>query len=403
MQKWKNMLLCFAVTFMFLFIAVGYAQISGELSITGNAKYEIAAIYITEVRISSVSGVGGQTPSVTKTGTLTFEHNNYNLRAQVGSTAGGSFTVHVTVKNNSGVDQYLLKHTASSASDIEKLKNTQTSYSQQLVADRLVPQGESRTFVFTVQNTSTSSALYMNKFESLLVFSPNFSADTTENATNALTQAFLNVLAGNGPNGDGKGIEYVDSNGKTKKVEAKKILDEIVGKMTSVDTGGYTGNVGNATQAEKNLVEAIFGENMVIQLGSNYYSVCMLIKNQKIVNKDDMVIYVTADPLEVGGGTWNGGTKKWDNLRIIPVYALVFLKDGTTYTYVDHIFAGEAPVCDFKGALGDGKVGNLHTNIWNSTEFPSVTDKSGGSIGQQNITTNGELDEAYQFYINSLK
>ena len=143
MQKWRNLLLCAAVSFMFLFMAVGYAQVTGNLTISGTAKYEIACIYITDVRISGYSGVSGQQPSVTKTGTLTFKHNNYTLRAQYNGSTGGSFTVKVTVKNNSGVDQYLLKHSARSQTDIEKLKNTQTSYSQS-GEDRLVKQGETK-------------------------------------------------------------------------------------------------------------------------------------------------------------------------------------------------------------------------------------------------------------------
>ena len=239
----------------------------------------------------------------------------------------------------------------------------------------------------------------MNNFESVLVFSPEFNVQDTEDATRALARAFASVLAGKGPNGDGMGIIY-----KGQTIPANRIMDEIIAKMTDVETGGYTGNVGNATQDEKDLIEAVFGENVIIQIGSNYYSVYMLIKNQQIDNRgeNDMVIYITADQLNMGGGRWqNAGWNQaegWVDLNIVPVYGLVFIKEGNGYKYCDHLFAGEAPVCDFSGALGEGKVGNFHTNIWNSTEF-NVSDTSGGSIGQQYITTNGELDEAYQYFI----
>ena len=394
MQGWRKILLCIVFSFMFLFITIGYAQIADNLLVNGTVEYgEPKTVYIKEVKITKKTNTSTQNISLTLNGTLTFKHSNYELKGQSGGTTGGSITIEVKVKNNSGVDQYFVEHTSMVENDVAKLKNTKTTYSQ-TGDNRLVKNGDEKTYTFTIQNT-TRNTLSMKEFESFLKFSPEFTADTTMNATDALAKAFANVLAGKGPNGDGTGIIY-----KNKEIAANKIMEEITKKMTSVDTGGYTGNVGNATQDEKELMEAVFGDNITIQIGSNYYSVYILIKNQQIDNKgeNDMVIYVTADQLDIGGGTWNNRNQTWENTRIVPVYGLVFIKDGNGYKYCNHLFAGEAPVCDFGGALGDGKVGNFHTNIWNSTEF-SVTDNSGGSIGQQYITTNGELDEAYQYFI----
>ena len=395
MQRWRQILICVACSFMFLFMAVGYAKLTDNLTINGTAEWrEMQAVYITNVVISAKSNTTGNDHTVTQTGTLTFEHGDYKLKAQ-GNGTGGSVTIAVTVKNNSGIDQYFGHHTAFDDTDT-RLKNTKITYKES-GEDRLVKQGTSKTFTFTIQNTSRNSEISMKEFVSLIVFSPNFDNNVTMDATDALAKMFANVLAGKGPNGDGKGITY---QGKT--IAANKIMEEITKKMTSVDTGGYTGNVGNATQDEKDLISAIFGDNIVIQIGSNYYSVYILIKNQQIDGKgeNDMVIYITADQLNMGAGEWKNN--KWQNLNIVPVYGLVFIKDGNGYKYCNHLFAGEAPVCDFGGALGEGKVGNFHTNIWNSTEF-DVSDNSGGSIGQQYITTNGELDEAYQYFIKNNK
>lgn len=398
MQKWRNILLCAAVSFMFLFMAVGYAQLTDNLTIDGEIKVtEMKAIYITDVYISAKSNTSTSNTNVTKTGTLTFKHNDYSLNSQSGQT-GGSVSITVTVKNNSGVDQYFGYHTATNDNDIKKLQSTKTTYAQS-GNGRLVKQGESKTFTFTIQNTSWSS-VSMKNFESLLVFSPNFTEDTTMNATDALAKMFANVLAGKGPNGDYGSIFY-----KGKEITADKIMAEITKKMTGVDTGGYTGNVGNATQDEKDLMEAVFGDNITIQIGNNYYSVYILIKNQTIKSKDDMVIYVTADQLNMGSGRWQGGSGwgqqgSYVELNYVPVYGLVFIKEKDGYKYCDHLFAGEAPVCDFGGAMGEGKIGNFNTNLWNSTEFSSVTNTSGGSITQSGISTNGELDEAYKYFID---
>lgn len=393
MKKWRKILLFAVFSFMVLFSALGYAQLSTTLSVEGTFK-DPQLIYITNVSVSGYSKISG-TASVSQTGILTFKHGNYSLNRQSTGSTGGSVTISVTVRNNSGKDQYLQSHTATNQNDINKLNNSCKITYQQSGEDRMVQNGKTKTFTFTIQN-ATRSSLSMNNFESLLVFTPEFTLEDTMNATDALAKMFANVLAEKGPNGDYGSITY-----KGKEIPADQILQTIKDNMTGVDTGGYTGNVGNATQDEKDLMEAIFGDNITIQIGNNYYSVYILIKNQQIDNKgeNDMVIYVTADQLDIGGGTWNSRNQKWENTRIVPVYGLVFIKEGNGYKYCDHLFAGEAPVCDFGGALGDGKIGNFHTNIWNSTEFSSVTDQSGGSIGQQYITTNGELDEAYQYFI----
>jgi hypothetical protein len=374
---------------MVLFSSMGYAQFTTTLSVDGTL-IEPETVYITNISISGTST--STTPTVTQKGTLIFEHGNYSLNKQQWGGSSGAITISVTVKNNSGRAQYFSYHTTLDAADLKKLnENTKTTYVQS-GEERLVGHGETKTFTFTIQNT-TRSSVSMKNFESVLVFSPEFNVQDTEDATRSLAKVFASVLAGKGPNGDGVGIIY-----KGREIPANKIMDEITAKMTDVETGGYTGNVGNETQDEKDLIEAIFGENVIIQIGSNYYSVSMLIKNHQIDNRgaNDMVIYVTADQLNIGAGVWRNNS--WQNLNIVPVYGLVFIKDGNGYKYCDHLFAGEAPVCDFGGALGEGKVGNFHTNIWNSTEF-DVSDTSGGSIGQQYITTNGELDEAYQYFI----
>ena len=410
MQKWGKILLCAAFSFMFVFISVGYAQLTDNLSISGTVEVkEVEAVYITSVTYdkNNTSNITN-TPSfeIVGTASLIFRHHDYILKHQprTGNTPGGKITIQVTVKNNSGRAQYLSELSSTLDANNTQYKNYKsycTVECKQTGEDRKVEHGATKTYTFVIQNTkkqqknSDNYNLSMDGFESLLVFSPKLEVSDTENATQSLAAAFANVLAGKGPNGDGVGIIY-----KGKTIAADQIMVEITKKMTDVETGGYTGNVGNATQDEKDLMAAVFGDNIVIQIGANYYSVYILIKNQEINNDNnkDMVIYVTADQLDQGGGEWKNN--QWQNMNIVPVYGLVFIKqkDGT-YMYCNHLFAGEAPVCDFGGALGEGKVGNFHTNIWNSTEFSSVTDTSGGSIGQQYITTNGELDEAYQYFI----
>ena len=392
-MKWTVLGTCVMLSLMTLFVSVGYATLTGQLTISGTTEWnETANIYITDIQVTNQSNVSG-TVSVTKTGFVVFEHGNYTLNRQRNqSNPGGSVTIRITLKNNSGIDQYFAQLTTDPALP----QRCVISYPDaQFGVGSVVPQGESRTLTLTIQNTQTMQTVNMNGRESVLVFSPSFDEDTTQDVTKSLADVFANVLAGNGPAGDGEGITY-----KGQEIAADRILQVLQQNMESVDTGGYIGNVGNATQDRKDLIEAIFGENMTMQIGNTYYTVSVLIKNQQIDNRgqNDMVMYITADQLTLGGGRWSGGA--WRDLNIVPVYGLVFINNGAQgYTYCDHLFAGEAPVCDYGGTFGEGYTGSFNTNLWNSTDYPDLTDTSGGQITQQYSTTNGELDEAYQRYV----
>jgi len=379
---------------MCLFTSIGYAAVSGNLAIHGTVEYTLPKmVYITSVSVKESSKTSGSTPAVEKVGFVMFDHSGYTLNTQSSyNRAGGSVTIEVTVKNNSGVEQYFtgLSNTPALAN------NAVVSYSNIGVGEKLAAD-ETRTFTITIQNTSWSKTVNMSGVQSALGFSPSFDDTATENASRDIASIFANVLAGKGVDGNGTGIVF-----QGREVPASEIVSLIFDNMENVDTGGYMGNVGNASDERKELIYAIFGDQIIMEIGNQYYTVSILIKNQQIDGRgaNDMVLYVTADQLAVGGGAWRNNA--WRDLNIVPVYGLVFINNGNdNYSYCDHLFAGEAPVCSFSGAFGAGNVGNFNTNLWNSTEYADLTDTSGGSITQDYITTNGELDEAYQRYIRN--
>ena len=383
--------LCIGLSVMTLFVSAGYAALTGHLEISGSAKWnEPALVFIQDIRVIYSTNVTG-TPSVEKTGFVVYEHGTCVLKTQGtgNNSAGGSVTIQVTVKNNSGASQYFLGH----QSTPKLSSNCVISYSGIALRDQIA-HGAIKTFTITYQNTSRWNTVSLTDLESTLLFSPNVDEEFTAQATASIAEIFMYVLSNRGIDGEGTGITF-----KNKYIKAEDILSTIKSNMESVDTGGYMGNVGNASDDRKALIAAIFGDNIVMQIGNQYYSVSLLIKNQQIDGKgeNDMVIYVTADQLTVGGGRWQNNA--WRELKIVPVYGIVYINNGKDgWSMCEHLFMGEAPVCDFGGALGTDKVGNFNTNLWNSTEYADVTDKSGGSISQNYITTNGELDEAYQKY-----
>ena len=393
-SKWMTMAMCFLLLCMTLFLSVGYAELTDNLKVNATVHVkEPQVVYIKDVHVFYTNNITG-TATVTKTGFVFYEHGAYSLKPQQNNTAGGLITVQVTVKNHSGVQQYFAGHVSTPALPSDCV----VSY-QGISLGYLLKVDEVKTFTITIQNTNRRNTVNLNNYESMLVFSPNFDESFTENATKGISDIFANILAGLGVDGEGTGITY-----KGRYYGPDQIMPLIYDLMESVDTGGYIGNVGNASQDQKDLITAIFGDEISMQLGNQYYSVSLLIKNQQIDGKgeNDMVLYVTADQLAVGGGTWRNNS--WQNLNNVPVYGLIYINNGEKdYTICDHMFQGEAPVCNFGGAFGSGNVGNFNTNLWNSTEFPSVTDSSNGQITQDYITKDGELDDAYRYYIKNQK
>ena len=365
------------------------APANGSLSI--NPLGEPERVYILDTKVAVSSNVDGK-PYVTEKTFLSYQHGDYSLKQQRNNSAGGSVSVEVTVKNHSGVQQYFMGHMITPA----LLGDCVVSY-QNISVGTLLQNDEVKTFRITIHNTSGWSSYSLKNYESILNFSPNFDESFTENASLGIAEIFKNILAGKGVDGEGTGIVY-----KGQYFSADQIMQLLTSSMEQVDTGGYIGNVGNASQDQKDLITAIFGEHISMQLGGQYYSVSLLIKNQQIdgYGANDMVLYVTADQLTVGGGNWQNGA--WRNLNNVPVYGLVFINNGTNdYIYCDHLFQGEAPVCNFGGDFGTGNVGNFNTNLWNSTEYPNLTDSSNGQITQDYITKDGELDDAYQYYMKN--
>lgn len=385
-----KIILCISLSVMCLFTAIGYAALSDNLQITGTAvATEPEYIKITNIKVENSNNLSSGTASAKIVGLLAYQYGNATLKKQQGiggSSAGGSIKLAITVKNNTRVDQYFLKYIKEWSGGTVKLEG--------ISAGTKIPSRSELTFYITITNTSNSDLKLKDK-EILLEFSPQFTADDTEDATKNVAEIFQNVLDGKGPDGKNSSITV---NGK--QIAANKIMDELLNRMIQNDsTGDYMGNVGNASQEQKDIINAIF-EDATIMIGNQSYSVLMLIKQQKVDKGDtwDMVLYVTADQLTIGGGEWKNNA--FQGLNYVPVYCIVYINTGTNnnpvYEYCDHIFAGRAPVCNMDGKFGTSNVGNIHTGLWDSTDYPNLTDKSDGLLNNQYITVDGELNEAYE-------
>ena len=416
MPKWGKILLCTAFSFMFMFISVGYARLTDTLSITGRAEVkEPEVVYITSIQVtgSNVVDKNGnpvQNPTVEKQGTHTlyFKYGDYNLGVQPNGGTGGKLDIEVTVRNNSGRVQYFSSLvTTPQKNKKDPLKQSPISLTWESEdEDPKIENNDSKTYTFTIQNTSKTATFSMKDLESVLTFSAELVEQDTENATKAMVKSFAYILAGKGPGGNqNTSVVYQGKNYSGMQIVRDLLEKNGQGAMNNAPSGGYMGNVGAATEDQKNLVNQLFGENIVIEIGDNAYSVSILIKYQEVNNdnRTDMVIYVTADQLYQGGNN--------DENNRVPVYALVYIKntDGT-YDYCDHLFEGVAPVCDMGGQFGKDRTGNFHTDYWKSTE-PEIKKDDGNSNGALDETfrefirqknANGVPEDQYMIHVNDL-
>lgn len=384
---------CLLLCFMTAFISVGYAALSDSLQITGTVQYtEPTAIYITSVSVSTTNGGCNRTPSVKTAGYLQVQYGDFSINRN------SSITLNVTVKNNSGVKQYFEGYSAGSG-----LPSGVTVTYTGLSTGQAIESGNSATFQVKI-STGRNGTYNHNGLMGILNFTPDFDQSTL----NSIGQIVHNILHELGVDGEGSSITH-----KGQTITADRIMTYLAGYMDgkeSAGTGGYISNVPAASQEEKDLLNQIFGENVTMTIGNQTYNVKCLLKNQNMGNSNDMVLYITPDPLDVGGGTWSNGA--WTDLKKVPVHVLVFKYTKTVngkkqYEEVPHIFLGTAPVCGPGGELykktNDTIItGNFNTNLWESTEY-NVNDNSNGQITQDWVSKNGELDEAYNYYINNVQ
>ena len=102
MKRWYRTALCVALSFMCLFICVGYAAVTGELSIQGTVDVQAPkAVYITSIEFTSL-GAGTTAETNHFSGTLA------DLSVHLGASESSTVTVNVTVYNNT-MDYYAFR------------------------------------------------------------------------------------------------------------------------------------------------------------------------------------------------------------------------------------------------------------------------------------------------------
>ena len=381
---------CCLVFVMTLFVSVGYARVIDALTISGTVEYEKdpALIFIVDAKVVGTSGnnVTGDV-KVEKDGPYVLEMKNYDftLKKQEGGTAGGSVTIEVTVKNNSGIDQHFAGYTTDKSLS-NNSSNVKITYGSIKLGDT-IKHDDVVTFTITIQNASDKEEISFNGKKGILQFAADYK-QITEIVAKNVADKFKEVVNGHAT------IKYNNTT-----YTGADVLDLIIRNASDSPTGDYIGNVGNADETKQAIMKAVFEESLFLDIGNTRYTVWFLIKRQEVDGQNnsqeanhDMVLYITADPLDQGGPE--------SNFHYVPVYAIVYTYNGGTgekYTQCPHLFAGEAPVCNWGGSFGNNNTGNIHTHYWRSTDeaYKNIADKDTGN------NQDGALDEVYAEYLKN--
>ena len=408
MTRRTNVIVCIALSFMFLFLSVGYASLSDSLRITGTAQVDIPeGLFIVEMHASGTSNVDHQDVSfiqyTTTVDSIIDKKNDTTSTSSGGgwwpswgqtttTTYSGSVTYEITVFNNTK-HEYAYRglfyqktlsgysgngYVATSNSD-SKLGVT-VSFPND---DKVVGPGE--TLTFTATYTVGKNMDDDTDWKTLLNFQFGINVDSEAEAIDAIHAKFLNILNTN--------------------VTYNELVDKIDDKYDGSQewTSNYMGNVSDAVDADSMTVETLFAGQLNMVIGGQVKPATVLIKHENLDNNtktgDDyvavnsegkgspfygygceMTLYLTTDPLTTEGGQ-------------APVYVTVFTCNrddagniiGDWYVVGDS-YLGKAPIVGYSGG---GGTGSFVTDHWVADYATyKVTDRYSYTVNQgTNIKT----------------
>ncbi len=369
MTKLAKIILTAVISFSICFITVGYAAITGQLSL--NVNIESVApegLFITELTVST-------NPNRLDVCTASFAPYSTAVDCSLSkssSSRAGSVTYKITVLNNTKYE-YAYRGLYYQSS----LENYHNSYVSTSNADnkigvvtsfpdgKIVGRGEELTFYVTYTIGSSSSTFYSSRtYKTLLNYQFGINVETEEAAREAINDKFANIL--------------------NTTTTYRELVDALDNKFDGSQewTSNYIGNVGDADTDDAVAVNTLFAGQLQMIINGETRPASVLIKHENIdgntktgddyvaTNKNnggvfrgygcEMTLYLTIDPL----------TKANSNAV---VYVCVFTCNrddngnivGDWYRIGDS-YVGVAPVVGYNGEAG--QTGSFVTDNWVSTQ-----------------------------------
>ena len=359
MKTWTKAMLGISLSLMCLFMCIGYATLSDNLSISGNASAtpppEPDGIYISKVEIFSSSGMSSDASTTIVLPT--------NLKTSVNAlTRGASITYAITVNNKTDMTYWYLGTNIESKADSNNLINTtngisittkDSSSSSSTAFDKSdwVPPHTERTFYATYVFGSSAQG----NITTLVNFSFGFQMES-------FSDGFLKVLN-----------DKVSSYGYYYLAGA---FDSNYAESGST----VVGNVG----CDKEIFDNLFGSNLTVNINGTDLPVTILVERQNVDGKTatgdkysgntslsgcEYTVYITVDDLSSPGSK-------------ATVYAVSYTcgADGTWYQ-IGELYEGTCTVKDYDSS-NDTYEGAFNVDNWTASEkeytvIPGVTYKVG--------------------------
>lgn len=415
LKTMHKLLLVFAMFMMSSFIAVGYAALTDQLAIHGEAHIEVPeGLFITNVEVISASNVDDYYIELIPYSTtleVMIDKKNDTVSGggwwggQTITTYTGTLTLEITVLNNTQYEYAYRKlyyqksdrnnsevATSASSSKIGVVPNIPNNF----IIESARETGETETF--TVTYTIGKSLDDEKEWKTLLNYQFGINVDSIDLASEIVHDKFLNIL----------------NSASTYETLYDVLDDKFDGNQEW--TSNYVGNVGNAINNDMMTVETLFAGQLTMLVNGNQQQAWVIIKHENLDGNEltgddytvrfnqygdvtyrgcEMTLYMTVDDLNERNG--------W-----APVYTTVFTCDRdangnkiSSWYKVGDTYYGEANIVGYNGE--SGQTGSFVTDNWKSfASSYQVTDDYSYSIGSE-ISIKSLMQEVDQSTINEFQ
>lgn len=351
MKTWAKVAIGMALSFMCIFVSLGYAQLTDELTITGTAN----AAPPNDIFIYDISNVVTSGATLT-TSPVSVDYPSTKFLSEITFSKNGSYvTFDVQILNGTLVDHIfdILEELSAMTDGSTGLSYAGVDWTVSPTQGTVVKAGQMMKFKVTLKYTG-SGTNQKRKMLHNFNFELN-SDDLTQVVSKGVTDRFADIL-----NNRLEEDVYYEYNGETVHILKGSTFNAIDKNMEGskpswLSSGRYIGNLTGADKDDLALMNALFGDTLTFPIGGKEEPITVMVKEKNVVGSDDldMVLFITGDKLSA-------------TYTYVPVYAVVFSKNANgVWEQQGDIFAGEARTNNYSGGYGNG---SFDTESWRSTQ-----------------------------------
>lgn len=354
MRKTGKVWICALLSVLICALGIGYAQVTGELSIKGNATYKY--VYPVEIVENGIQVVKRGNTSVDTFRVLSQDGTFMN--ASVTLNQGSYILLAVTVRNNTTRDYAYKNVTTEETYNVSVGVYQKDDCKETLSNDVNGTVRAGGTLTFYVRLTNNSSGRKA-EFEPRHTyhFTTEISDEEREEARKAVGEKFLEIL--NNPTDYGTLTTAIENN-----FDGNRDW-----------TATFIGNVTGSTAEDTQILENLFDGKLSLQINGATVDVTCIVKRENIdgdkTTGDDYTVTTKDGKTTSGVGCEMTLYLTTHNLNtatvLVPVYAMVFTRyeGNTNWTQIgESMYQGQAQVVGYAGGYTSG---SFDTGTWVST------------------------------------